>query len=66
MTPEARPDVRCGNIKNSINIPFNLMLKEDGSLKNDDDLKNIFQDLGVNTKKEIICSCASGVTACII
>jgi thiosulfate/3-mercaptopyruvate sulfurtransferase len=51
LVPEIRKDVRCGNIKKSINVPFNLMLNEDGTLKSNDELLNIFKDVGVEISK---------------
>ena len=51
LVPEIRKDVRCGNIKKSINVPFNLMLNEDGTLKSNDELLNIFKDEGVEISK---------------
>ena len=35
---EPRPGVRSGSIKNSINVPFNILVNEDGTFKSEDDL----------------------------
>jgi len=39
---EPRPGTRGGSIKNSINVPFTVMLNEDGTLKQNEDLTSVF------------------------
>ena len=64
---EPRAGVRSGSIKNSINVPFNI-LQENGCMKGEEDLKKAFSDQGVNLNASvpIINTCGSGVTACIV
>ncbi|MCL6220158.1 sulfurtransferase [Zunongwangia pacifica] len=61
---ETRKNLRSGNIPSSINIPFNEVLNN-GKFKNKAALKLVFQNLE-NESKELIFSCGSGVTACIV
>ena len=64
---EPRKGLRSGNIKNSFCIPFNLCLNEDKTFKNKEELKNIFQTCLKNiNEKNIVFSCGSGVTACVL
>ena len=64
---EPRKNLRSGNIKNSFCIPFNLCLNEDKTFKNKEELKNIFQTCLKNiNEKNIVFSCGSGVTACVL
>ncbi|MBD1140564.1 sulfurtransferase [Pelagibacterales bacterium SAG-MED39] len=64
---EPRKGLRSGNIKNSFCIPFNLCLNKDKTFKNKKDLKNIFENYIKNTnEKNIVFSCGSGVTACVL
>ena len=64
---EPRKGLRSGNIKNSFCIPFNLCLNEDKTFKNKEKLKNVFQScLGNINEKNIVFSCGSGVTACVL
>ena len=63
---EPRQGVRSGSIKNSINVPFNLLVNDDGTFKNEEELNIIFADRGVNYDSEIVNSCGSGVTACVV
>ena len=65
--PEPRKGLRSGNIKNSFCIPFNLCLKEDKTFKSKKDLKVIFENCLKNiNEKNIVFSCGSGVTACVL
>jgi len=65
--PEPREGLRSGSIKNSFCIPFNLCLKEDKTFKSKKDLKLIFETCLKNTnEKNIVFSCGSGVTACVL
>ena len=64
---EPRKGLRSGNIKNSFCIPFNLCLNENKTFKNKEELKNIFQTCLKNiNEKNIVFSCGSGVTACVL
>ncbi len=65
--PEPRKGLRSGSIKNSFCIPFNLCLKEDKTFKNKKDLELIFKTCLKNiNEKNIVFSCGSGVTACVL
>ena len=64
---EPRKGLRSGNIKNSLCIPFNQCLNEDKTFKNKEDLKLIFKTSLKNiNEKNIVFSCGSGVTACVL
>ncbi len=64
---EPRKGLRSGNIKNSFCLPFNKCLNEDKTFKNRDELKNIFKSCLENIyDKNIVFSCGSGVTACVL
>ena len=65
--PEPREGLRSGNIKNSFCIPFNECLNENKTFKNKEDLQNIFKTCLENiNEKNIVFSCGSGVTACVL
>jgi len=64
---EPRKGLRSGNIKNSFCIPFNYCLNDDKTFKNKDELKKIFESCLKNVyEKDIVFSCGSGVTACVL
>lgn len=62
---EFRPGLRSGHIPNSQNIPI-AELTENGRLKSDDALKQIFHEAGMTGSKPVISSCGSGVTAAVL
>lgn len=58
------PLLRRGCIPNSKNVPFNVLLQQDGTFKDDDSLCQLLvQDTEFDTNKPIIVTCGSGVTA---
>ena len=65
--PEPRKGLRSGRIKDSFCIPFNDCLNDDKTFKNKDKLKKIFETISINLEqKNIVFSCGSGVTACVL
>ncbi len=65
-TKEARAGLRSGHIPESINVPFNLLFNEDGTIKNSDEIEGVFKAAGTDFTRPLITSCGSGVTACIL
>jgi len=63
--PEPRPGLAGGHIPNSICLPFTDLL-DGGLLKSPQQLVEIFADRLTNQNRNIIFSCGSGVTACIL
>ena len=61
---EPRPNLRKGNIKNSVNVFFGFITNNLGYLKKKNDLIEIFKKF--SKKKNVICYCGSGITACNI
>ena len=61
---EPRPSLKSGNIPNSVNIPFKEVL-ENGKFKSTSKLKKIFNAKCLDSK-DLIFTCGSGLTACII
>lgn len=46
---EPRPGVRSGSIKNSLNVPFNLLVNsETGMMKSDEEIRAVFEKQGVD------------------
>lgn len=64
--PEPRPDSRSGHIPGSFNVPFSDLLNENGTYKNKDALKEVFENSGVDLSKPVVTSCGSGITACVL
>lgn len=61
---EPRAGLRKGHMPNARNLPFSNLI-DNGALKSAAELKPIFEKL-VPTDNRIVCSCGSGVTACVI
>ena len=64
---EPRKGLRSGNIKNSFCIPFSQCLNDDKTFRNKENLKIVFETCLENiNEKNIVFSCGSGVTACVL
>ena len=64
---EPRKGLRSGHIKNSFCIPFNHCLNQDKTFKKKDELIRVFKTCLKNiNEKNIVFSCGSGVTACVL
>ena len=64
---EPRKGLKSGSIKNSFCIPFDHCLNEDKTFKKKEDLKMIFKTCLENiNEKNVVFSCGSGVTACVL
>ena len=67
QVPEPRKGLRSGSIKNSFCIPFNDCLNKNKTFKNKDELQKVFETSFKNVEqKNIVFSCGSGVTACVL
>ncbi|KGJ90272.1 sulfurtransferase [Thalassotalea sp. ND16A] len=63
--PEPRKGVRSGHIPNSLNLPFSQLLESHG-FKNAKDINNVFSTLVAETNEQLVFTCGSGITACIV
>ena len=62
--PEPRASLRSGHMPGALNVPFDLVLNADGTLKSASDLAQVFAD--VDLIRPVITSCGSGVTASVL
>jgi thiosulfate/3-mercaptopyruvate sulfurtransferase len=63
--PEPRANMRSGSIPRSVNIHY-ASLQNDGIFKSFNELQSIFDYNNINLNEEIVTSCGSGITACIV
>lgn len=64
IEPEPRKHLKSGSIPHSLNMPYQSVL--DGlTYKSSGELKQLFDDV-CESNKELVYSCGSGLTACII
>ena len=65
--PEPRKGLRSGKIENSFCIPFSYCINNDKTFKSRKELEKIFLSCLENiNEKNIVFSCGSGVTACVL
>lgn len=64
--PEPRPGLRSGRIPGSKNVPYPTLLNPDGTMKDADELRAIFEAAGVDPNAPAISTCGSGVSAAVI
>ena len=64
--PEARAGLRSGHIPGSINVHYATLLNADGTMKQGDALRAVFEVAGADVTKRTITTCGSGVTAAIL
>lgn len=64
--PDPREGVRAGHIPGSINLHYRDVLNEDDTFKPIPELKTLLGSKAIDLTRPVICSCGSGITACII
>ena len=64
IDPEPRPAVRSGHIPGSISLPYSRLIL-DHKFASEEELKHLFLPI-FNTKKKVVFSCGTGITACIL
>jgi thiosulfate/3-mercaptopyruvate sulfurtransferase len=62
--PEPRASLRSGHMPGALNLPFNLVVGEDGTLKSVEELRAAFAH--VDLARPIVTTCGSGVTASVL
>ena len=62
--PEPRASLRSGHMPGALNLPFNLVVNEDGTLKSAADLAAAFAHIDLG--RPIVTTCGSGVTASVL
>ena len=63
---EPRPGLQSGHIPNSKSLPSSELLTNDGFLKSIEELDKLFSNNDIDTSQDIIATCGSGVSACVI
>ena len=65
--PEPRRGLRSGSIPKSFCIPFETLINANNTFKNKDEIEKIFKkNLKDITSTNMVFSCGSGVTACVL
>ena len=67
ISEEPRPGMKSGHIPKSKNLYFNDLIDQDTKkFIKKEEIENLIKKSGIDVNKDIICSCGSGVTACIL
>lgn len=64
--PEPRPGLRSGHLPGARNVPSQMLINSDGTLKTEAELARIFAEAGIDPAQPVVTSCGSGVTASIL
>jgi len=64
--PEPRPGLRGGHIPGSLNLPYDQLVREDGTLLPTESLGRRIAAAGIDPGRPIIATCGSGVSACAL
>lgn len=66
IAPEPRAGIKSGHMPGAKNLPFQQLLTEEGEFKTGSQLKQAFEDAGIDLTQPVITTCGSGVTAAIL
>ena len=64
--PEPRAGLRSGHIPGSKNVHYGSLMNPDGTMKDIDATRALFEAAGIDLKQPIVTTCGSGVTAAIL
>ncbi len=64
--PEPRPGLHGGHIPGSLNLPYDQLYRQDGSLLPPEDLRRTFEAAGLDLGRPVVTTCGSGVTASVL
>ena len=64
--PEPRPGLRGGHIPGSLNLPYDQLVGEDGTVLPADSLRRRIAAAGIDPGRPIIVTCGSGVSSCAL
>jgi thiosulfate/3-mercaptopyruvate sulfurtransferase len=64
--PEPRPGLRGGHIPGSLNLPYDELVGEDGTVLPAESLRRRIAAAGIDPARPIVATCGSGVSACAL
>lgn len=64
--PDPRPATHAGHIPGSVNVHYATLFNADGTWKQGDALKAVFDEAGVDLSRPIVTTCGSGITAAVL
>lgn len=64
--PEPRPGLRGGHVPGSLNLPFNELVRSDGTVLPPEELRRRLTKAGIDLDRPVIATCGSGTSACAL
>lgn len=64
--PDPRPATHAGHIPGSKNIYYKDLFNDDGTWKQGDALKSVFEQAGIDLARPLVATCGSGITAAVL
>ena len=65
-TPEPRAGLRSGHMPGAHNLPYDQLLRENGTLRPAAELRALFEGAGIDLGRPVVTSCGSGVSAAVL
>jgi thiosulfate/3-mercaptopyruvate sulfurtransferase len=63
---ETRPGLASGHIPGAVNLPHSYLFNPDGTWKAPGELRQLFEQAGIDLAKPVVTSCGSGLTASVL
>jgi thiosulfate/3-mercaptopyruvate sulfurtransferase len=60
---DPRPNVGSGHIPGARSLPMSALYRDDGTFRDADEVRVLFEEAGIDPAKPFVASCGSGVTA---
>lgn len=64
--PEPRPGLKSGHMPGAVNLPWRAVLTPDLKFRDDQSLRKLFAEKGVDLRAPIVTSCGSGISAAVL
>jgi len=64
--PDPRQECAAGHIPGSKNIPYGRFFEADGTWKQAEAIRAVFEDAGLDLDRPLVATCGSGITASVI
>jgi thiosulfate/3-mercaptopyruvate sulfurtransferase len=64
--PEPRPGLASGHMPGARNVPYDTLANDQGRLRPPNEIRELFQNAGVDLSPPVVTSCGSGVTAAVL
>lgn len=64
--PEPRPGLRGGHMPGALNVPSSSLIAPDGTMKNAEQLRAVFDAARVDVNRPVVATCGSGISAAIV